>query len=231
MPKQWRWNEKQYQIYALIDPRDNTIRYIGKSDDAQYRYYQHLHSLGGGRQQRYWISELKKLGLSPIIQILETIDATINDAHKVVLQREQYWIDKLVRAGAPLINILGITRTYPQERPSKQRMREANGPEMENRSHPFPIHRLRRVKLDASWPHRPLVSTNIFDFSKLLENMPANLFELARLADVSERSIMRMRDGESVLRGTANKVLRGLSQIYGQTFTLDNVTGINLYDR
>jgi hypothetical protein len=42
---------------------------------------------------------------------------------------------------------------------------------------------------------------------------------------------MRMRDGEAVLRGTANKVLRGLSQIYGQSFTLDNVTGIHLYDR
>lgn len=75
------------------------------------------------------------------------------------------------------------------------------------------------------------MSTNMFDFSKLLENMPANLSELARSAAVSERSIMRMRDGESVLRGTANKVLRGLSQIYGQTFTLDNVTGINLYDK
>ena len=75
------------------------------------------------------------------------------------------------------------------------------------------------------------MSTNMFAFSKLLENMPANLSELARSADVSERSIMRMRDGESVLRGTANKVLRGLSQIYGQTFTLDNVTGINLYDK
>ena len=75
------------------------------------------------------------------------------------------------------------------------------------------------------------MSTNIFDFGRLLENMPANLSELARLADVSERSIMRMRDGDAVLRGTANKVLRGLSQIYGQTYTLDNVTGINLYDR
>ena len=76
-----------------------------------------------------------------------------------------------------------------------------------------------------------MVSTNIHDFSKLVENMPANLSELARLSRVSERSIMRMRDGESVLRGTANKVLRGLSEVYGQTFTLDNVTGINLYDK
>lgn len=89
-------------------------------------------------------------------------------------------------------------------------MREADGPAMENRSHPFPIPRSRRVKPEASWPHRPLVSTNMYDFGKLIENMPANLSELARLSNVSERSIMRMRDGESVLRGTANKVLRGL---------------------
>ncbi|HLI90035.1 MAG TPA: hypothetical protein VKV37_15200 [Ktedonobacteraceae bacterium] len=75
------------------------------------------------------------------------------------------------------------------------------------------------------------MAANMHDFGKLIENMPANLSELARLSGVSERSIMRMRDGESVLRGTANKVLRGLSQIYGQTFTLDNVTGINLYDK
>jgi predicted transcriptional regulator len=75
------------------------------------------------------------------------------------------------------------------------------------------------------------VATNMHDFSKLLENMPANLSDLARAADVSERSIMRMRDGESVLRGTANKVLRGLSQIYDQKFTLDNVTGINIYEK
>ena len=68
--------------------------------------------------------------------------------------------------------------------------------------------------------------SNMHDFSTFIENMPANISELARLSGVTERSIMRMRDGESVLRGTANQVLRGLSQIYGQTHTLDNVTDI-----
>ncbi len=58
----------------------------------------------------------------------------------------------------------------------------------------------------------------MYNFGKLLENMPANLSELARLADVSERSIMRMRDGESVLRGTANK----LYQIYAFIDPRDN---------
>ncbi len=75
------------------------------------------------------------------------------------------------------------------------------------------------------------MGANMHEFRKLIDNLPATLSELARSSGVHERSIMRMRDGELVMRSTANKVLRGLSQIYGQSFTLDNVTGINLYDR
>jgi predicted transcriptional regulator len=73
------------------------------------------------------------------------------------------------------------------------------------------------------------VTTNSRDFSKLIDNLPATLSELARLSDVSERSINRMKAGNAVQRSTANKVLRGLSQIYNQELTLDNVTGINIY--
>ena len=65
-------------------------------------------------------------------------------------------------------------------------------------------------------------------FQDLLDNMPASIAELARLSGVSERSIMRARDGKTIERSTANKILRGLSQLYGQTFTLNNVTGITI---
>ena len=37
--------------------------------------------------------------------------------------------------------------------------------------------------------------TNIYDFAKLLGNVPVSLSELARLADVSEPSHKRLRDG------------------------------------
>lgn len=62
--------------------------------------------------------------------------------------------------------------------------------------------------------------TEKHDFEKLLENMPATQAELARLSGMNERTIIRMKGGEVVLRSTVNKVLRGLTQIYGQTFTL-----------
>ena len=75
------------------------------------------------------------------------------------------------------------------------------------------------------------MSTDTQDFQRLIDNLPATLAELARASGVHERSISRMRGGDAVYRSTANKVLRGLSQIYGQTLTLDNVNGINVYGR
>jgi hypothetical protein len=78
-----------------------------------------------GRQERYWVTELKKLGLSPNVERLETIDAPYDETHRIVLRRERYWIDELVCAGAPLINVLGITRIYPQKRlENREHMRQ-----------------------------------------------------------------------------------------------------------
>jgi hypothetical protein len=70
------WLAKQYQIYALIDPHDQTTRYVGVSNDVKRRYYEHLQCIGVGQQEKRWIKELAHLGLSPLIQILETIQNT-----------------------------------------------------------------------------------------------------------------------------------------------------------
>jgi hypothetical protein len=69
------------------------------------------------------------------------------------------------------------------------------------------------------------------DIKELIENMPATLTELGRMSGVSERSVMRIRDGQKVNRSTANKILLGLSRLYGETFTLNNVKGINMASR
>jgi DNA-binding XRE family transcriptional regulator len=110
-PKRLKWHDKQYQIYAYIDPRDSTVRYVGMTADAHSRHYEHLHNLGGGWKERKWVSELRAVGLQPLFQILETIGACDN-AHEVACQREQYWIEKYVRIGAPLINVVGVVKPY-----------------------------------------------------------------------------------------------------------------------
>ena len=65
---------------------------------------------------------------------------------------------------------------------------------------------------------------NIYTLRELFTNLPISLAELSRRSQVNEVTIARIRDGESIaLRSTANKLLRVFSEVYGRTFTLDNV--------
>ncbi len=116
MPEHLRRGDRQQQIYALVDPRDHTTRYVGRSDDVQYRLYHHLHGIGDSRQTRRWIKELLQQGLSPILQILETIEATSNPLEKA-REREDYWIGVKLGQGCNLLNSFGASRAYPQPRP------------------------------------------------------------------------------------------------------------------
>jgi group I intron endonuclease len=74
-------------IYALIDPRSKEIKYIGKSNNPRSRFYNHLLRDSGVFGK--WIKELKSLGFSPELQILEEV---LRDQWK---ERETYWIEKL----------------------------------------------------------------------------------------------------------------------------------------
>ena len=40
VPEPTNSNSREYQVYALIDPRDKTIRYVGISKDAYVRLAQ-----------------------------------------------------------------------------------------------------------------------------------------------------------------------------------------------
>jgi excisionase family DNA binding protein len=102
---------KSYQIYALIDPRDNSVRYVGFSRDAQLRLREHLNGGGGNGQERRWIHRLLKSGLSPILQVLETIEAS-EDALTIACERELYWIHEMARSGHPLLNVSGLSQPY-----------------------------------------------------------------------------------------------------------------------
>lgn len=61
-------------IYTLADPRNNEIRYIGKANRISKRLKKHLGEKSNSRRVK-WISSLKKLGLKPIIEILEEVES------------------------------------------------------------------------------------------------------------------------------------------------------------
>jgi hypothetical protein len=73
-------------IYALIDPSDKYIGYIGKSKNIQERYSQHLKSKGSDKKSE-WVSSIIESGNTPELEIIEECDEEYLD------EREKYWIE------------------------------------------------------------------------------------------------------------------------------------------
>lgn len=98
-------------IYALIDPRDDTIRYVGRSARPATRLSQHLRT--GSRAVRGWVSELRTLGLAPRQEILEYVST--ENAHS----SEAKWI-----ARHQVENLLNVNseKNYRLCEPQRQRV-------------------------------------------------------------------------------------------------------------
>ncbi len=81
-------------IYALCDPDNNDIRYIGQSVDTVSRLSGHMTECETNNGKKaLWLRELKEQGKKPNILILETCD---ND---VAYKREMYYIKKYRKSG------------------------------------------------------------------------------------------------------------------------------------
>jgi hypothetical protein len=113
---------QQYSIYRLVDPRDNSTRYIGLSSHIFERYAQHILSSGirkkGARYE--WIKSLKQQNLNPVLNILEAGIENRSQAE----EREAYWIRFYRNLGADLTNILEPRRVHVPAplKPRKRRL-------------------------------------------------------------------------------------------------------------
>ncbi len=99
-------------IYALIDPRDDTVRYVGVTKDVYFRLHRHVKD-DTKDSKRAWINELEQLGLSPELEVLETIEIEPDrpeDIDAIALQREKYWIQEFLKSGASLLNVQSVPR-------------------------------------------------------------------------------------------------------------------------
>jgi hypothetical protein len=67
VPKQ---TAKPVTIYALVDPRDGVVRYVGQTVDVKTRAREHRHPGGGGPYMHRWKRELDSLGLTPRFVVL-----------------------------------------------------------------------------------------------------------------------------------------------------------------
>ena len=92
--------QKIVYIYALVDPRYEKVRYVGKTINLQNRYEQHLYWFDNSNPRKdRWIKGLAKHGLKPELAILEQCNQSNWE------EREKYWIAYYRGVHSDLINI------------------------------------------------------------------------------------------------------------------------------
>jgi hypothetical protein len=87
-------------IYALLDPRDQAVRYVGKTGVALRRRWQnHMTDIRSQRSHRAcWIKHLLSLNLKPQIFLLEEVPTEFWQ------EAERFWIAHFQKIGARLTN-------------------------------------------------------------------------------------------------------------------------------
>ena len=109
-------------LYALIDPRTVEIRYIGKTTNPKARYKGHLYDQSKTHRGA-WLRVLRRLGLKPVMNILEPIgsskEAAVREQELIRDYRDEEY--NLVTATAGGEGMPGFHHTAK----TKQKMREA----------------------------------------------------------------------------------------------------------
>ena len=86
-------------IYALLDPRDGKIRYVGKANDTARRLKAHVNPARYKPTHKFnWLKSLRNLSLKPVMVTLEECPTS------VWKHREKYWIRYFYKRGYNLTN-------------------------------------------------------------------------------------------------------------------------------
>jgi hypothetical protein len=90
---------KPVYIYGLKDPRDDQIYYVGKTENPERRYREHLKDKKTNTKKTQWVAELRSAGLQPEMVVLTTT------TRQEWEESEIYWIARGYEEGWPLVNL------------------------------------------------------------------------------------------------------------------------------
>lgn len=89
-------------VYGLIDPRDGSLRYVGKSTSGLHRARQHARPFALKNEFTHkanWVRSLVAAGLTPEIEVLEEA------VREVLADAEHFWIAYFRGLGCDLTNL------------------------------------------------------------------------------------------------------------------------------
>lgn len=98
-------------VYVLVDPRDNLIKYVGKSVSGVDRAFEHVKpsSLKNDKKTKKanWLFSLLNNNLKPIVFVVDYFNLNIdkNIKNQVIYNKEQTLIQLLKKYNTPLTNL------------------------------------------------------------------------------------------------------------------------------
>jgi hypothetical protein len=96
--------DRRLLVYALLDPRTERVRYIGKSTRGLHRPKAHtapsVLRLNAETYRGRWLAQLVALGLAPVVRVLE-----VCGTHEALSEAEIRWIARGRAEGWPLTNL------------------------------------------------------------------------------------------------------------------------------
>ncbi len=89
----------QYAVYALLDPTDQLVYYVGQTRNPRQRLVGHFKKRHHQGKKAEWVRSLKQNGQKPLMQILEIVPDKAT-----ALAKEQEWIRHFIEQGRSLFN-------------------------------------------------------------------------------------------------------------------------------
>lgn len=104
-----------YAIYALVDPRDNSVFYVGLTSDVYHRFVQHINCADTNFAKNARIMELRALNKMVIMETLEEVKG-----RTLAEEREGYWIKHFQMLREPVVN---VSKTSSSRKAKKTNLR------------------------------------------------------------------------------------------------------------
>lgn len=91
-----------FKFYVLVDPRDNKIKYVGRTVDQDNRLRNHIYEAKKNNlnKRERWIVALLRRNLKPILKVIYSITCSLDEA----IQTEKTLVKKLTKKGFELKN-------------------------------------------------------------------------------------------------------------------------------
>lgn len=97
-----------YTIYALIDPSDGLIRYVGMAQDLYSRFIQHINCESRNAEKNLWVTDCRSRNVMIQMRTLEAVET-----RDQALEAEKRWIEHYCALSMPLLNkaiVIGLRR-------------------------------------------------------------------------------------------------------------------------